>query len=65
VIRRAEAVLGCKLPGAEAVVVRDVAPNKLMLCVEFELPDAVAWKGEAGSGGAEDTETKRQKTDGE
>jgi tRNA (guanine37-N1)-methyltransferase len=56
-IRRAEAALGCALPDAEAHIVRDVAPGKLMLCVSFVLPDAVAWRDDA-----ETAEAKRQRT---
>ena len=44
VIAIAEKTMGCKLPGATAHVVRDVAPQKLMLCLEFQVPDSVAWR---------------------
>jgi len=43
-IARAEGVLGCALPGATAHLVRDVSPARVMMCVEFVLPDAVAWR---------------------
>ncbi len=46
-IARVEQVLGASVPGAEAHVVRDVAPRKLMVCVSFTLPDEVAWADDA------------------
>ena len=30
-------------------VVRDVAPQKLMMCLEFQVPDEIAWRDDAGS----------------
>lgn len=35
---RVEAALGALPPGIKVVNVRDVAPNKIMYCVEFEVP---------------------------
>ena len=40
VIAIAERTMGCPLPGATAHVVRDVSPHKLMLCLEFDMPEA-------------------------
>ena len=44
VIAIAERIMGCTLPDASVHVVRDVSPHKLMLCLEFRVPDSVAWK---------------------
>lgn len=60
VIAIAERTMGCSLPNAHVAVVRDVSPHKLMLCLEFQVPDEIAWAstGES-SGGAGTGRAKR------
>ena len=62
VIARAERYLGGKLDAPPKIhVVRDVAPGKLMLCVTFRVPEAVAFNGRGQ--GEDGAAAKRQKVD--
>ena len=58
VIGIAEKALGCPLPDATVTTVRDVSPHKLMLCLEFQVPEAVAWRNATPS----EDRGKRQRT---
>ena len=65
VIAQAERIMGCTIPGAEASVVRDVAPQKLMMCLTFIVPDSVAWRSSDGAAQSEaEAERKRQRVEG-
>ena len=60
IVARACAALGCgALPGHALHMVRDVAPNKRMWCLSFELPRGVGVAGGEEGGGA----AKRARTD--
>ncbi|KAG0609363.1 hypothetical protein M758_8G178800 [Ceratodon purpureus] len=43
IMKKAETYLGSSIVDPNIYVVRDVAPNKIMLCVSFNLPEAVAF----------------------
>ena len=60
VIGIAEKAMGCALPDATVTVVRDVSPHKLMLCLAFQVPDAVAWREEEGE---EEERSKRPRNE--
>ena len=48
--KRAELHLGGKIDGSELKIrlVRDVAPNKKMLCITFRVPESVAFLHKEG-----------------
>lgn len=62
IIAKAERYLGGKLEGPPEIhVVRDVSPGKVMLCVTFRVPAAVAFNGRGAGTGGEDQAAKRQR----
>ena len=73
IVAKAEGFLGGKLEKRPEIhVVRDVAPNKLMLCLTFRLPEAIAYatdSKEAAEGKGEGVladevpESKRRRTE--
>ncbi|KAF6261234.1 Met-10+ like-protein-domain-containing protein [Scenedesmus sp. NREL 46B-D3] len=65
VITRVEAALGGKLDEPPSIhTVRDVAPNKLMLCVTFRVPQAVAFAGRQLSQQQQEQQQQQQETQG-
>ncbi|XP_055990050.1 tRNA (guanine(37)-N1)-methyltransferase [Sorex fumeus] len=63
--QRAETVLGISLEACSSVhIVRNVAPNKEMLCITFQIPAAILYKNQTlNQENHEDPPLKRQKTE--
>ncbi|KAM8921279.1 tRNA (guanine(37)-N(1))-methyltransferase [Pelodytes ibericus] len=58
---RAESFLGAGLDNCSVHLVRNVAPNKEMMCISFQLPAKVLFKTQAKA--ADEPESKRPRTD--
>uniref|UniRef100_A0A8C6QWU7 tRNA (guanine(37)-N1)-methyltransferase n=1 Tax=Nannospalax galili TaxID=1026970 RepID=A0A8C6QWU7_NANGA len=64
VCQQAGAVLGISLEACSSVhLVRNVAPNKEMLCITFQIPAAILYKNYISPENYEDRPLKRQRTD--
>jgi hypothetical protein len=64
VIARVEAALGGKLEEPPSIhTVRDVAPNKLMLCVTFRVPQTVAFSGRQHEQHEQQQQQQQQKSE--
>ncbi|KAG0564141.1 hypothetical protein KC19_8G086500 [Ceratodon purpureus] len=63
IIKKAETYLGSSIVDTDIYVVRDVAPNKIMLCVSFTLPEAVAFAPTPEPPIMEESDTKRPRTE--
>lgn len=62
--QRAGAALGISLEACSTVhLVRNVAPNKEMLCISFQIPAATLYKNHISPESYEDPPLKRQRTD--
>ena len=59
ILSKVEHYLGGKLDSKPTIhVVRDVAPTKLMLCVSFRVPEAVAFNGREERGSADNSSSR-------
>lgn len=62
--QRAGAVLGISLEACSSVhLVRNVSPNKEMLCISFQIPAATLYKNHISSDSSDEPSPKRQRSD--